>query len=71
MYNELLSSSSEFLLALIPVIIIQTCLVIYCLTKIVKEGTNNLNKWIWAVIVIFANLFGPIIFLTVGRRKDI
>lgn len=76
MNNELLSiseilSSSEFLIAVIPVLAIQFSLVVYCLVKIFKQGTANLNKWIWVVIVIFVNLFGPIIFLAVGRRKDI
>lgn len=70
MNSELLRSDG-FLLALIPVLAVQFLLVVFCLVKIFKEGTASLNKWIWAVIVIFANLLGPIIFLTVGRRKDI
>lgn len=70
MNNQLLISS-ELLLALIPVLAIQFCLVVYCLVKIFRQGTANLNKWIWALIVLFVNLFGPILFLAVGRRKDI
>lgn len=69
--NTELLNSSEFILALIPLVTIQFFLVIYCLVKIIKQGTANLNKWIWVIIVIGINLFGPIIFLAIGRRKDI
>lgn len=61
----------NIIIALIPLIVIQCLLAIYCLVKIFKYGVANLNKWGWAIIVLFFNLFGPILFLIIGRRKDI
>lgn len=61
----------NIILALIPLVVIQLSLVVYCLIKIFKHGVANLNKWGWIIIVVFFNLFGPILFLIIGRRKDI
>lgn len=58
------------LLIISPIIIIQLSLALFCIIKIFKEGVANLNKWIWVLIVLFISLFGPVIFLTVGRRRD-
>ncbi len=62
---------TNMILALIPIFIFQLLLAGYCIFKIVKDGTANLNKLAWIVIVLFFNLIGPIMFLIVGRRKDI
>lgn len=65
---EIGAISKELVLILLPLVGIQIGLDIYCLIKILKYGTANLNKWIWAAIVIFINLFGAILFLLFGRR---
>ncbi len=62
--------TTELLLMLLPVVAIQFGLMVFCLVKIFKEGVANLNKGLWALIVIGINLLGPAIFLIVGRRKD-
>jgi hypothetical protein len=36
----------------------------------VKVKETNGPKWIWAIIIIFFNLLGPIIYFILGRRKD-
>lgn len=69
MFDNLLST--EALVAIIPLFLIQFSLVVYCVVNIFKYGVANLNKLVWIVIVIFVNLLGPIIYLMVGRRKDI
>lgn len=61
----------NILMMLMPLLILQFGLMIFCIVKILKEGVANLNKGIWILIVIFANLLGPIMFLLVGRRRDI
>lgn len=63
--------STEVFVAIIPLFLIQFSLAIYCVVNIFKYGVANLNKWAWIAIVIFINLLGPIIYLMVGRRKDI
>jgi hypothetical protein len=61
----------ELIIMLIPILLIQMGLVIFCLVKILKEGVANLNKPLWILIVLLINLIGPIVFLIVGRRKDV
>ena len=60
----------ETILMLIPLLAIHLGLVIFSLVKIFRDGVANLNKGLWAAIVVFINLLGPAIFLIVGRRKD-
>jgi len=66
MYNTII----ENVLVLLPLAMIQLGLMIYCIVKISKEGVQNLNKLAWTLMVIFINLFGPILFLLVGRKRD-
>lgn len=61
--------TTEIVLMLLPLVAIQFGLAIYCAVKIFKEGVQNLNRWAWLAICVFANLIGPIIFLIVGRKK--
>lgn len=61
--------TTEIIMMLIPLIIIQVSLAIYCIVKILKEGVNNLSVPIWIGIVLFVNMFGPIAYLLFGRKK--
>lgn len=56
------------LLMLSPLLVIELGLAIFCIVKIFKEGVANLNKWIWAILVL--NILGAIAFLMIGRRRD-
>lgn len=61
----------EYLLILIPYIVLEVSLKGFCIWKICKEGVGNLSKGAWLVIVLIVNLFGPILFLMLGRRRDL
>ena len=60
----------NLLLMILPLIVIQFGLAIFCIVKIFREGVANLNKWIWFIIVLFGQMLGPIAFLMIGRRRD-
>jgi hypothetical protein len=60
----------ELLIMLLPLILVQVGLFIYCATRIYKEGVENLKGWIWILICLLVNLIGPIIFLIVGRKRE-
>jgi hypothetical protein len=53
-----------------PLVLLQVGLAVFCVIKVVRHGTANLNKALWILIIIFVNLLGSIAFLLVGRRKD-
>lgn len=63
--NDLLST--EILLMIIPLVILQLSLAIYCIFKIRREGVGNLSPLAWILIVLFLNMIGPIAYLLVGR----
>ncbi|MBN2853110.1 MAG: PLDc_N domain-containing protein [Clostridia bacterium] len=65
-----LSISKELILALVPIIIIQLSLQIFCIISIVRKGVANLNKAAWIAIVLLVNFIGAILYLAIGRRKD-
>jgi hypothetical protein len=62
---------SQILVLVTPLIALQLGLQVFCLIKIFKQGTENLNKIAWAIIVVLVNLFGPLAFLLFGRKKGI
>lgn len=63
--------TKEIILMLLPIIIIQISLAVYCIIKILKEGVEIGNQTIWIVIVSILNLIGPILFLIIGRKKNV
>ncbi len=59
----------EILKLLLPLIILQVGLSLYCIIDILKKGVGNLNKVLWMIIVLFVNTLGPIIYLMAGRKR--
>lgn len=60
--------SMETLLMVLPLIVLQLGLVIFCVVKIFREGVQNLNRWAWLGICLFFSLIGPLAFLIIGRK---
>lgn len=67
--NEL-ALVKDILVILVPLILLQLGLVVYCGVRIFKEGVQNLNEWAWFLICLFVNVIGPVLFLLVGRKKE-
>ena len=56
---------------LIPLIIIQLTLMIIALVDLVRrQKVRGDSKVIWALIIIFINLVGPIVYLIGGRGEE-
>ena len=64
-----LTITTDTLLMLLPLVVLQFGLALYCIIRIVHEGVANLNKPLWILISIFFSMIGPITFLIVGRKK--
>jgi hypothetical protein len=61
----------ELLPLLIPLVLIQVGLAIYALLTLKKtEHVRGESRLLWVLIIIFVNLFGPILFLVFGRVTD-
>jgi len=52
-----------------PIFIIQFILLIIAVIDLVRIEKTNGPKWLWAIIIIFVNLIGPILYFVVGRRN--
>lgn len=59
----------ELLPFLIPLIILQSVLMITALVMIFRQQTfKYLNRWVWVLIVIVFNLVGRVIYFVLERR---
>ncbi|MHB1483859.1 MAG: PLD nuclease N-terminal domain-containing protein [Saccharofermentanales bacterium] len=70
--NNILSTLKTILPLLIPVLIIQYSLMIYSLIKLIKSESEPkyLPRWAWALIIIFVNLIGSVLYLVIGRKDE-
>ncbi len=53
-----------------PILLLQFVLIVVALIDLVRIPATNGPKWMWALIIIFANLIGPIVYFIVGRRTQ-
>ena len=66
---ENLDKIKEFLPLLIPIIILQFGLMIAALIDVIKRERTKGPKWVWIVVIVLVNLFGPIVYFLVGREE--
>jgi heme/copper-type cytochrome/quinol oxidase subunit 4 len=63
-------SITQIIAMVAPLAALQIGLQVFCMVKIIREGTANLNKIVWGIIVLSAGVLGPIFFLLLGKRRD-
>ncbi|WP_018924251.1 PLD nuclease N-terminal domain-containing protein [Salsuginibacillus kocurii] len=54
---------------LLPVVVINTLLIIIALIDLFRQPTPNGPRWMWSVVILFVNLLGPIAYFLFGRKK--
>ncbi|HEX7976650.1 MAG TPA: PLD nuclease N-terminal domain-containing protein [Anaerolineales bacterium] len=59
----------QLLPLLIPIVLIQLVLMVYCLVDLAHREQTNGPKWLWALLIIFGELLGPIAYLIIGRKE--
>jgi hypothetical protein len=60
----------EFLPYLIPVILLELILLIVAVVDLIRrENVCYLPKWAWALIVVFIQIIGPIVYFIIGREE--
>ena len=60
----------DILKLLAPIIIIEVVLMGFCLYRLNLDKVKYLPKWAWALIIIFIQLLGGVIFLLIGRERE-
>lgn len=53
-----------------PILILQIILIVVALIDLTRVPATNGPKWLWAVIIIFINIIGPILYFVWGRRAE-
>ncbi|MEH7376685.1 MULTISPECIES: PLD nuclease N-terminal domain-containing protein [Bacillaceae] len=53
-----------------PILIIQLILIIVAIIDLVRIENTNGPKWLWALIILFINIIGPILYFVIGRKSN-
>ena len=63
---------STLIWAILPLAILSIGLELFALIDLIRRDPRRVqgnNKWLWAAVIIFFNLLGSIVYLTVGRTE--
>ena len=61
----------EYLPILIPIIILEIGLMLYSLRNVLKHDRYKFgSRTMWILIVVFIQIIGPILYLTIGREEE-
>jgi hypothetical protein len=55
---------------LAPIFIIQLILIVVAIIDLVRNENTNGPKWLWALIILFINIIGPILYFVIGRKRN-
>ncbi|WML40204.1 PLD nuclease N-terminal domain-containing protein [Neobacillus sp. OS1-2] len=64
-----MDSLASYIPIIAPILIIQLILLIVAMIDLVKIEKTNGPKWLWALIILFINIIGPILYFVIGRRS--
>jgi hypothetical protein len=64
-------STTQIVALLAPIVVIQLGLMIAALFDLEKEErrVRGGSKLVWVLIIVFVNIFGPLIYFFVGREE--
>jgi hypothetical protein len=54
---------------IIPLVLLQLGLMVFALVDLSKRVKTRGPKWLWALIIIFGELLGPVIYFLFGREE--
>lgn len=62
---------TDYIAVILPLIILQLILLVTAIVHLLKnDRLSQSNKIIWALVIVFVNIIGPIIYLIFGRKED-
>jgi hypothetical protein len=61
---------SKILLLLLPILVIQIGLQIYALIDLSRQEQIRGSKWMWVLIILLGEIFGPILYFTFARKES-
>lgn len=64
------SEFSQYLVILLPLFIIQIGLMLFAIIDLIRREKVRGQKWIWALVILFVNIIGPIVYFLAGREDE-
>ncbi len=68
-FQEAIEIGRELLPLLIPIIMIDLGLMIYCLVDLWHRERTYGSKLMWVLLILLVNLLGSIAYLVIGREE--
>ena len=64
--------NQQVLLLLLPVILVELVLIVIALRDLLRpeRKVRGESKLMWGLLIVFISLFGPILYLTIGRLEE-
>ncbi|MEW6223811.1 MAG: ATP-binding cassette domain-containing protein [Chloroflexota bacterium] len=65
------SLSPELLLLLVPLFVVQLGLMVLAVIDLLRDDrrVRGGNKGVWAVVIVFVSMFGPVLYFLLGREE--
>lgn len=60
----------EYLPFLVPLVLVQLALMATALIDLFRRPRTKGPKWMWALVIVFINLIGPIVYFLIGREEQ-
>ena len=54
---------------LIPIILVELGLLVFAMVDLLRREHTKGPKWLWALLIIFIQIIGPVVYLLVGREE--
>jgi drug/metabolite transporter (DMT)-like permease len=67
---EIFDELIKFIPYFIPLVVVQLILLVVALLDLLKREKTRGPKWVWVLVILFVNLFGPIIYFVFGRDNE-
>jgi hypothetical protein len=61
----------QLIALLIPLVLVELGLLAFALYDLVKrKRVKGGNKWVWGIIIVVVEFFGPILYFVLGREEE-
>jgi hypothetical protein len=61
----------QLIALLIPLVLVELGLLGFALYDLVKrKHVRGGNKWLWGIIIVVVEIFGPILYFVLGREEE-
>jgi len=65
-----MTNISSLIWLIIPIVLLQLGLMVYCLVDLSRRENTRGPKWMWVVLIVLGELIGPLLYLVLGRVED-